>query len=400
MPPTWTRPGPSCRHCYTEVGAPAEIAPGGRGDKAFARRELHSALDLARTHGFAYTEVQVISTIALLAASDCDYGQMVGAAEEAIRAASRRGRASVGVDGPGFGRARVRRSARRQPVQRATVGGERLGHRSRPDAAGSSLRPAGYVHGAACADEGDRAAGFGEMQLARANGSGMLRGPPPVPAALAVLEHRVVLLHGNLGAAADVVAWLERRVGRVAEVLLMEALAALASGRPEAARTAVEPVLSESLPVLLPQAPIIEALLIAAEGALRGKDVAAGTAVLGPRPAAGATAGHRQAVRTGGSAHPEPPRQATRGAPGQARSRPTSLRLGRPCSPRPPAPLSDRELVVVALLPSLLSAGEIAVELTVSVNTVKSHIRSIYTKLGASSRREAVQRAQERGLLQ
>ena len=42
-----------------------------------------------------------------------------------------------------------------------------------------------------------------------------------------------------------------------------------------------------------------------------------------------------------------------------------------------PAPLSERELAVLALLPSLLSGAEIADELTVSVNTVKSRIRSI-----------------------
>ncbi|GAA1313923.1 hypothetical protein GCM10009610_34630 [Pseudonocardia xinjiangensis] len=54
---------------------------------------------------------------------------------------------------------------------------------------------------------------------------------------------------------------------------------------------------------------------------------------------------------------------------------------------------------MLALLPSLLSAGEIAAELTVSVNTVKSHIRSIYAKLSVSTRREAVRQAHERGLL-
>ena len=61
--------------------------------------------------------------------------------------------------------------------------------------------------------------------------------------------------------------------------------------------------------------------------------------------------------------------------------------------------LSDRELEVLALLPSLLSAREIADEFTVSVNTVKSHIRSIYAKLGVSSRREAVVHARASGLL-
>jgi LuxR family maltose regulon positive regulatory protein len=62
-------------------------------------------------------------------------------------------------------------------------------------------------------------------------------------------------------------------------------------------------------------------------------------------------------------------------------------------------PLSEREMAVLALLPSLLSAREIATEFTVSVNTVKSHIRSIYAKLGVSTRREAVSHARERGLI-
>jgi len=61
--------------------------------------------------------------------------------------------------------------------------------------------------------------------------------------------------------------------------------------------------------------------------------------------------------------------------------------------------LSAREITVLGLLPSMLSLEEIALDLTVSVNTVKSHTRSIYTKLGVSSRRLAVLAAHERGLL-
>ena len=61
--------------------------------------------------------------------------------------------------------------------------------------------------------------------------------------------------------------------------------------------------------------------------------------------------------------------------------------------------LSEREITVLGLLPSMLSLEEIALDLTVSVNTVKSHVRSIYTKLGVSSRRLAVLAAHERGLL-
>jgi DNA-binding NarL/FixJ family response regulator len=61
--------------------------------------------------------------------------------------------------------------------------------------------------------------------------------------------------------------------------------------------------------------------------------------------------------------------------------------------------LSERELEVLRYLPTMLTASEIAAELYVSVNTIKAHTRSIYAKLGASRRRDAVVRAYERGIL-
>jgi LuxR family maltose regulon positive regulatory protein len=61
--------------------------------------------------------------------------------------------------------------------------------------------------------------------------------------------------------------------------------------------------------------------------------------------------------------------------------------------------LSERELVVLRLLDSELSQREIGRRLFVSLNTVKSHVKSIFRKLGATSRSDAVARARERGLL-
>jgi LuxR family maltose regulon positive regulatory protein len=75
-------------------------------------------------------------------------------------------------------------------------------------------------------------------------------------------------------------------------------------------------------------------------------------------------------------------------------------------SVRPRAPvaqlreeLSEAELRVVRYLPSNLKAPEIAGELYVSSNTVRTHMRHIYAKLDAHSRSEAVARARELGLL-
>ncbi len=62
-------------------------------------------------------------------------------------------------------------------------------------------------------------------------------------------------------------------------------------------------------------------------------------------------------------------------------------------------PLSDRELEVLQLLPSMLSSTEMAGELSISVNTLRSHLKSIYAKLEAHSRYEAIARAKDLGLL-
>jgi LuxR family maltose regulon positive regulatory protein len=62
-------------------------------------------------------------------------------------------------------------------------------------------------------------------------------------------------------------------------------------------------------------------------------------------------------------------------------------------------PLSQRELEVLRLLGSDLDGPDIARELTVSLNTVRTHTKSIYAKLGVNSRRAAVRRAGELDLL-
>jgi LuxR family maltose regulon positive regulatory protein len=62
-------------------------------------------------------------------------------------------------------------------------------------------------------------------------------------------------------------------------------------------------------------------------------------------------------------------------------------------------PLSESELRVLRYLPTNLTAPEIAGELSVSLNTVKTHMRNLYAKLGAHRRAEAVTCARDLGLL-
>jgi LuxR family maltose regulon positive regulatory protein len=82
----------------------------------------------------------------------------------------------------------------------------------------------------------------------------------------------------------------------------------------------------------------------------------------------------------------------------------TLLPGSKPAAPpgepaRLPEPLSASEIRILRYLPTHLSAPEIASELCVSVNTVRTHMRHVYDKLDAHSRAEAVGRARALGLL-
>ena len=74
-------------------------------------------------------------------------------------------------------------------------------------------------------------------------------------------------------------------------------------------------------------------------------------------------------------------------------------RAERPQVDGPGEQLTDRELSVLRYLPSQLSQREIANELYVSLNTVKTHCKAIYRKLGVEGRKPAVQAARDHSLL-
>jgi LuxR family maltose regulon positive regulatory protein len=78
-------------------------------------------------------------------------------------------------------------------------------------------------------------------------------------------------------------------------------------------------------------------------------------------------------------------------------------RNGRPAPPSPVVrliePLSTTEIRVLQYLPTHLTMAQIADELYVSLNTIRTHMRHLYTKLGTHQRADTVERARALGLL-
>jgi LuxR family maltose regulon positive regulatory protein len=163
--------------------------------------------------------------------------------------------------------------------------------------------------------------------------------------------------------------------GRVIEILVAQALALQALGEGEQGMTVLENVLSLAEPRGYVR-------VFVGEGAPMGE-------LLQEAAARGAALDYVGKLL--GALDEETADEGRKAAPG-------ACEVGRP-APGLLEALSERELQVLRLLQGTLSSSEIAEQLFLSPNTIRTHIKNIYRKLDVHGRADAIQRAHELGLL-
>jgi LuxR family maltose regulon positive regulatory protein len=365
------------------------------GNAAAASAEARVALERARRLELGLLEVQCLCLLGVAAWRAGEFRAAAAAGSAAVAAARRHDcRRSAWTAG-----------AHAVEAHAALVRGQP--HRAR-QAADRGLRraPAGLdpvvlfvlrlARGAAVSDSGDPSAGLQEMQRARAElGARIL--PRSLAPAAGLLEHGAALLAGHHTAAAVVAGWSAARDGGRAEQSLMRAGVEAATGAHRAVRATVAPIVTgEARPTLATT--FVEAALLDADAAVK----------LGDRLAArhslrlALERGERlDAVRPFAQVGPELSALLVDqlGGVDDRSSFASRALVHRQTTQMPPSRLSTRERAVLKRLTSLRNLEEIATDLDVSINTIKSHVRAIYSKLGVSSRRTAVLAAHELGLL-
>ncbi len=377
----------------------ALLASGQRGP---AREALEAALAAARDSGQDYVETQCLTVLAGAAGVEGDVRRLYELASEADRQnlahgwqhTIEGGSACMMLGYAAFLRGELAECTRQ--VNRAAA----VLNADGASAVNPSLQiVVGTLLGAAQFELGDRAAGLRQIRDTRLAG-GDARFSAQQLALCAVLEHRAAVLLGWGDAAREVLTWSQTTIPGTGEIALMKARGQLALGRNGPAGNLLRPLLAGTVAPVLPWT-VIEAALVETLVAVREDESARARTALAralslaesmdaPYPLVCAEADvievlTRQLGSLGGL---EP-------FAGRVLALRRSLH-----APPVPVPLTERELGVLRLLPTLRSFEEIAQDLTVSLNTVKTHVRAIYTKLGVRRRRDAVAVAIERGLLE
>ncbi len=389
--------GPAPRVDDAALAALARVGHGAAalaGDPRGAVDELGHGLELARGQGLGRLELQARSLLSAALWLVGDVREAATTADAALAGAAGR------EDSPWFAVARAVDAhvglLRAEPHRALAIPVHEPPSWDRvlPPVLRYALRSA---RGGGLVDVGDRARGLLELQSARAE-LGHTRAPAALEVTAALMEHRAASSLGHTTAAAGVASWLAARWPTSPEFHLVRAWTAAESGSPHATREALEPLLAGGLPPG-PAATVVEAWLLETRGRLARRD----------RP------GARNALRT--ALDHAVPLDALRpfvhagdevgallvdqlvgtGDRAAFAARAVAARTGT----RAPTTtgLSARQFDVLGRLPSLESLEEIAEDLDVSINTIKTHIRAIYAKLGVGTRREAVLTAHEQGLL-
>ena len=346
--------------------------------RAAGRQGIADTLRLAEAQGFAYVSVQCRTLEAAYAALDGDYRSMSKASNAALAGAAANGwLGSVWVCSA---HAMLANAA----LQRAEPAEARKHAAQGLRIAGTGVSPAvrlalRSLHGSAVFDRGHGGAGFEEMLRARTDVADQPLTAEQA-ASTALPEFRAALALGRAEAAMQVWDWLVDPSARMARRRLMKAWSEIGLGRPESGRALLAPLLAGDVAHLSAHhargSPARRRGVLPALGertAIRAVQHAlTGGAQLDlVRPFVLAGPGVHAVLR----AWTEGP-ESVRSLIERAWSARRTLRR-----PEATLQLSEREQAVLVLLPSLLSLDEIAEDLSISVNTVKSHLRAVYLKL-------------------
>ncbi|MFE1804517.1 LuxR C-terminal-related transcriptional regulator [Streptomyces sp. NPDC059533] len=249
------------------------------------------------------------------------------------------------------------------------------------------------------ASEGDGRAAIGVLHAAGTAGA------PPRPqvwalAELAAAESAVHLAHGDAAAALAALDGVDAAAAGRPEHAVARARALLAAGRADQAAEALAELPADdglSAPVRA-RACLLRAEAAAADGADQEarRRLAEALGLARPEELRRIFAESGPWVRRALRQDPEPAR-----VHGWLLSRSPAPAGASPAAGQPLLlePLSPRETEVLRQAARMLSTAEIAAELFVSANTVKTHLKSVYRKLSVTRRSEAVHRAQDLGLL-
>lgn len=215
-------------------------------------------------------------------------------------------------------------------------------------------------------------------------------------------EVRLALAVGHDDWAAEAAARVRGQMPGTAESMILDAQILAATGRARDALTALGPVLDGALPAHVRTTLVHAQVLAAVLESSMGNEFRSFDALRKALEWAAPNSFRRPFIDLWPELEPLLSRNRSRFGPAEAfvaglladQSRPDDHLVGIIGSL-----LSAREIDVLHDLPSRLTIPEIAQAEGVSENTVKTHVRSIYHKLGVNTRSDAVREARERGLI-
>ncbi|MFI5003549.1 MAG: LuxR C-terminal-related transcriptional regulator [Solirubrobacterales bacterium] len=419
----------SPHHCWATLRSYALANLGATrlwsGEPEAAATALQEGLALAAEGGREQIALDCLAQLAIVHLLRGELARAEELGSEAIQLAEQRG----WHEGPAAACAHLAGAAvayRRGEFERA----EGLLAHTAADTAEAPVRHAtGLLQALALAAAGPRSAAHGALKLRAIRAAATEGEPTPmfVRIALQDAEPRVLAAAGEIAQARAVLAESRAQLPACPELLVRQAALELQAGEPERAGESLAPVLEASAAeestaresaarestagestagesACIHPATLIEAWLLQALTEHAAEEERAAAQALDRALALAEREPYRDAFLLGGTAVRELlERQAQTGTAhpallevlldgaGQA----GGVQLGSALA----EPLTEREQRILRYLPTMLSNAEIGAEIFVSLNTVKTHLRSIYRKLEATGRADAVEKARRLGLL-